>query len=372
MHILEIFNEHFGEDKVDMQGYPSLSEVESALPDNASLRSVKHYIETWQAARRDRHFFILVHFPHVRITNEHDRYVDINHLYAKVVFDIEGKMYGRFMLNRSDYPLLHLQNDYMHSHVSSIPFHNLSIFQSPCTGSGPINNTICSLSRDFDEDLWRLFCLELERYVHVESIAGTPYHRLEGLTPRGTYYSQIGVDLCYRNKFPCNNITYVTEFALFTKYLIDKGKLKFRYIDGQYKLAMAPTQAIIYISNLFIKWYNKFFNETPGRGDFQRLRTDSVLFICKYTDGQLKQPMGRGGRTQDYNCYVGVEMFTFKGQPVTFTISGETGTTDDENNVTVVNPAYIEYILTKIINVINFRYGNERKEDSARKAICFF
>ena len=24
--------------------------------------------------------FILVHFPHVRVTNEHDRFVDINHL----------------------------------------------------------------------------------------------------------------------------------------------------------------------------------------------------------------------------------------------------------------------------------------------------
>ena len=73
----------------------------------------------------------------------------------------------------------------MHSHISSIPFGNFTFFQSPCTGSGPINNTICSLSRDFDANLWRLFCLELSKYVEVESIAGTPYHRLEGLTRGG-------------------------------------------------------------------------------------------------------------------------------------------------------------------------------------------
>ena len=40
LRILAVFNEFYGEDKVDMQGYPSLSEVESALPDNASVSAV--------------------------------------------------------------------------------------------------------------------------------------------------------------------------------------------------------------------------------------------------------------------------------------------------------------------------------------------
>lgn len=354
---------------VDLQGYPSLSEVESGLPDNASAAAVTQFITQWQRNNLTT-FFILVHFPHVRITNEHDRYVDINHLYAKVSFDIEGKMCGRFALNRSEYTLLHLSNDYMHSHVSSIPLHNLREFQTPCTGSGPINNTICSLSRDFDPDLWQLFCLELERYVHVESIAGTPYHRLEGLTPRGVRMVPIGTAFLYRPKFPNNNATYVTMFARFTKYLIDSNCLKFHYAEGQYKLAMSFTDTIIKISNCFIKWYNREFvkGTVPNA---ENLAADRVIEHCKYSEGKLLVASGRRS-SRDYFSYVGRHMFDFKGVPVRFTISDTTPEETNENEVTIVCVPFIEYIITKIINVINFRYGKQRdEEDSPRKKVYF-
>lgn len=373
LRILEIFNDFFGEDKVDMQGYPTLSEVESGLPDNASTAVVSRFISTWQHDQ-NTNFFILVHFPHVRITNEHDRYVDINHLYAKVAFDIRGTMCGRFQLNRSDYTLLHLSNDYMHSHVSTIPLYSLRDFQTPCTGSGPINNTIASLSRDFDENLWQLFCLELERYVHVESIAGTPYHRLEGLTPRGVRLIPIANTLNYRLKFPSNNRTYVTMFAEFTKHLIDSGCLKFHYTDGQYKLAMSTTSAYIAISNCFIKWYNREFakgNQTIHTAD---LISTNVLQTCKYSNGQLMVPHGRRSNA-DYYSHVGALMFYFKGNPVRFTISDVNPATESDNDVIILTTPFIEYILTKIINVINFHYGNQRnqgnQENSSRKAVYY-
>lgn len=370
LRILEIFNDFFGEDKVDMQGYPTLSEVESGLPDNASTAVVSRFISTWQSDH-NTNFFILVHFPHVRITNEYDRHVDINHLYAKVAFDIRGTMCGRFQLNRSDYTLLHLSNDYMHSHVSSIPLWNLSEFQTPCTGSGPINNTIASLSRDFDENLWQLFCLELERYVHVESIAGTPYHRLEGLTPRGVRLRPIADGFNYLLKFPSNNRTYVTMFAEFTKHLIDSGCLKFHYTEGQYKLAMSVTTAYITISNCFIKWYNREFakgNRTEHTCD---LIGNGVLQTCKYSNGQLMVSVGRRTNT-DYYSHIGAVMFHFKGNPVRFTISDIAPTTESENDVIILTTPYIEYILTKIINVINFHYGNQRnQENSSRKAVYY-
>lgn len=369
LRILEIFNDFFGESAVDLQGYPSLSEVESGLPDNASPTEVTQFIARWQQNNRTT-FYILVHFPHVRITNEHDRHVDINHLYAKVSFDIEGKMCGRFGLNRSDYSLLHLSNDYMHSHVSGIPFNNLSTFMTPCTGSGPINNTICSLSRDFDPDLWQLFCLELERYVHVESIAGTPYHRLEGLTPRGVRMIPIGTMLFCRIQFPSNNNALVTMFARFTKYLIDSNCLKFHYVDRQYKLAMSPTDTIIKISNCFIKWYNREFvkGTVPPAADLLANRT---IEHCKYSNGQLLVASGR--RTdRDYFSYVGRHMFDFKGTPVRFSINDAAPQEDTENEVTIINVPFIEYIITKIINVINFQYGKQRNEEgSPRKTVYF-
>lgn len=373
LQILEIFNEFFGEDRVDMQGYPSLSEVESALPRDASVADVKLFISNWQS-RRGAQWFILVHFPIVKITNENDRSVVIHHLYAKVTFDSLGRMIGRFTLNRSEYSLLHLQNNYMHSHVCDIPLDNPSEFQSPCTGSGPINSTICSLAVDFDEDLWRLFCLELDKYVHVESISGVPYHRLEGLTARNGNLLTIGNGLFDRNKFPTNNTSRLLLFTEFTKHLIDKGHLRFHYTDGQYKVALSPTQAIIKISNLFIDWYNKHFNESElFSSTFNDLVIADILVICKYSNGHLMREVNSNRRsTRDYSVYAGREMFKFKGAPVLFTITDAPESVEDENDVIIIKPEYIEYILTKILNVINFRYGNQgNKETSSRKAVCF-
>ena len=41
LRILEIFNDFFGEDRVDMQGFPTYSEVASALPERSSLTAVQ-------------------------------------------------------------------------------------------------------------------------------------------------------------------------------------------------------------------------------------------------------------------------------------------------------------------------------------------
>ena len=122
--------------------------------------------------------FILVHFPHVRVTNEHNRFVDINHLWAKVKVMYNGTMIGKFTLNRSEYTMLHISSGYLHSHISSIPTNDFTSFQNPCTGSGPINGTISTLNRDYDVDMWIMFCLELSKYLTVESVARRPYNYL--------------------------------------------------------------------------------------------------------------------------------------------------------------------------------------------------
>ena len=91
--------------------------------------------------------YILVHFPQVRVTNEHDRFVDITNLWAKVCICSNGSMRGNFSLNRSSYPLLHFNSGYMHSHVSGIPKDDFTMFQVPCFGSGPVRDTMTSHDR---------------------------------------------------------------------------------------------------------------------------------------------------------------------------------------------------------------------------------
>ena len=367
--ILEIFNEHFGEDKVDMQGFPSLSTVESALPRGATNSQVRMYL------RGHCNLFILVHFPQVTITNEHDRSTDIRHLYAKVAFDLEGKIQGRFQLNRADYSMLHITNGYMHSHVSSIPFGNFESFQTPCTGSGPINSTICSLSRDFDPEIWRLFCLELERYVHVESIAGTPYHRLESLVAGGSRAYVVtdnvrGAGFISNNEL--GNILNKSHLALFTKYLIDKEVLKFHYANGEYCLAMSDVDAMIKVSNCFIDWYNRVYAAGLIRKSKDDLICVNILQTCKLVSGKLMRPQ-YGVNRSDYRSYIGRKICTFKGHDVTLTISDFGNSEPEENEVLILKPLIINYIVTKILNVLNYRYGNERvrTEGTSGKKVYF-
>ena len=162
--VLAIFNDFFGEDKVDMQGFMSTDKLKSWLDVTPIYEYVpRELLDTDYNIYRGQSLtdlrgevldlvlnqlcseqmvdsigqnkfssgFILVHFPHVRITNEYDKFVDINHLYAKVRILHNGSMNGYFTLNRSEYTYLHISNGYMHSHVSSIPIGDFTQFQTP-------------------------------------------------------------------------------------------------------------------------------------------------------------------------------------------------------------------------------------------------
>lgn len=266
LRVLGIFNDFFGEDKVDMQGYWSLDKFKSwmnieplstYIPDgnivSMNMNDWSMY-KTWSITdlpgdqvekvvnvltnttvkerignAKFNGIFILVHFPHVRVTNEHDRFVDINHLWAKVKVSYNGTLNGGFTLNRSEYTLLHIRSHYMHSHISSIPTGDFTQFQNPCTGGGPINGTISALNRDYDEDMWNMFCLELSKYVTVESVAGVPYNYLEKL---GTNDMEVGVDrfITYLSPNYYGDTLSTDKLKDFVRHFINTKKLKFNYV----------------------------------------------------------------------------------------------------------------------------------------------
>ena len=364
LKILEIFNEFFGEARVDMQGFISAESIREELGDSPSIAQIRSRLQSCTG-------FILVHFPQVTITNENNRSVSINHLYAKVCLNIRGEILGRFSLNRSEYTLLHLDNNYMHSHVNSIPFDSPTAFQQPCTGSGPINNTICSLSYSYDEDLWRLFCLELDKYVRVESLAGVPYHRLEGLVRGGGGGgSLICTSMCIRNAYRTvysGRFFPKTLIVKFIKHLIDNEVLNFHYIGGEFKVAASPVETAIKVSNCFIDFYNREYSRgdrnLPTRGELINQR---IIIKCKYSEGKLYRE--GGSSTRDYSNFLGARICDFKGTPVRIDISDYGHESDEEENeVFILDPSLIEYAITKILNIIDFRYGNEQCENTPNK-----
>lgn len=391
LRVLGIFNDFFGEDKVDMQGYWSLDKFKfwmyteplstyisvgnidrndwniyetqaiTDLPEDQVEKVVNVLTNTTVKERignaKFNGIFILVHFPHVRVTNEHDRFVDINHLWAKVKVMYNGTLNGGFTLNRSEYTLLHFRSDYMHSHIPRIPTSNFTQFQNPCTGSGPINGTISALNRDYDEDMWNMFCLELSKYVTVESVAGRPYHHLEKL---GTNDMEVDMDGFITYLFPnyCESVLAPSKFREFVRYFINSKKLKFNYVNGSYSIGMSLIEFIVLISNEFIKWYNDQFNEGELTAKFADLKRHGILRECIIDNGRIYYDRGMNN-VNSYAQYIGKKVCVFKGKEITVDIT-DIVEVRNENKSIILNIHTALYILATILKVLNYRYGRSK------------
>ena len=394
LRVLSIFNDFFGEDKVDMQWYWSLDKFKSwmnieplstyipdgnivsmnrndwsmyktyaitDLPGNQVEKVVNVLTNTVVKERiGDAMFndiFILVHFPHVRVTNEHDRFVDINHLWAKVKVMYNGTLNGGFTLNRSEYTMLHISSGYMHSHISHIPTDNFTSFQNPCTGSGPINSTIGALNRDYDEDMWNMFCLELSKYVTVESITGRPYKYLEKL---GTSGMKMGVDrfITYLSPDHYGDVLSSDKLKEFVRGFINSKKLKFNYVNGSYSIGMSLIEFIVLISNEFIKWYNDQFDKKELTANFSKLKGEGILKECIIDNGKIYYDGGRNN-VNDYAQYIGKKVCMFKGREVTVDIT-DIAEVKNENKSIILNTRTALYILATILKVLNYRYGRSK------------
>lgn len=417
--VLEIFNDYYGEENVDMQGFSTLDAVLEKARDYLSTSvAMLHggsydtfsYDTFWERddinslneqdkARlkelltKDVYLnksidtneelalllfpliigktieaipdlysgFILVHFPKVRVTNENNKYVDITHLWVKVPITREGKSSGYFALNRSEYPVSHINADYMHSHVCGINLHDSGSFLSPCLGRGPIRHTINTLALDFDENIWKLFCLELDRYVRVESLLGGPYRRLETISTGYkidrtiiNFAPQSYLDIEYDNEFTEDNMKD------FIRTLIQSNKLKFNFVNDSFGLAMPFVECVVITSNLFIEWYNKSFrlgevaatlDGLLNLGILERAKLSNIRGIDYLNLGVSHNSSGEGS----YIC-------TFKGRTITRHIIDDTEY-DSPNISLLLNNYVLNRIIGTILKTLNFRYGRENRTE---------
>ena len=412
--ILQFFQDFFGEGRVEMQGfltedelYTYLSETplgtfmewgnivdssayqnmnkedrdiinllwtaegannETVVSDSALAKYFLPIIKEKIANSRFNDLFILIYFPTVRITNEYDKYVDIRDLWLKVPFNWQGKGKGYFGVNRSNYPLNQFQYGYMHSHVASIPRGNFENFQTPCTGRGPINSTLSTLAIGYDEAIWQLLCLELDRYVRVESIDGVPHRRLENIPApemgdaRDKFSMQALVGVVHYN-----HVFGKEQFKPFIEYLLKTKKLRFNYSNGSYGLGMSFIDTIVLISNEFISWYNTEYNKHTFDISYTDLVSLGVINECIITNGKVYIPRAvRRGSSNDYQSYIGEKICTFKGREITLTIDGVLSSEEESLNRTrILNLQYIEAIVCSILRILNYGYGREERSETS-------
>lgn len=367
-----IFCDFFGEEFVDMQGCPTLEEYINWVSIGRTEESIKG-TDIIVPGSLLSNIFILVRFPEVRVTNENDRFIDIWELYAKVPITFDGKIRSNgFLLNRAEYDMFQFKNNYLHSHISSIPTNDFTSFQTPCLGRGPIRATITTLAtEEFDELRWQLFCLELSKYVQVESLAGGPYKRMENLgkeTLRSVSRTWL---MCNESNIPKFRSLNRNNIKDFVKWVLFRKKLKFDFSNGTYGIGMSFIDWIIFISNEFIEWYNLQHANGLLSYSYNSLLEDRLIFrgvinnstiYSESSDSSLENP----------SRYVGRRICKFKGNDVVLTIRDVNEAND--NMSTFINIPLAEHLYKCILEIVNYEYGNNNTEtqtSGVRKEVIF-
>lgn len=296
---------------------------------------------------------ILVHFPKVKITNEYDRYTIAKHIYIMVPVMKDGTEGGLFTMNRSEYTIDEMVSNYMHSHAAGIPVNDFSAFVHCCLGRGPIEGTQTALNRTFDEDRWKMFCLELQKYVETESIVGVPYHRLESIGNRNGKVNGLG--------WVMPSYVIPSDMKEFFTYYIDHNDLTFSYSNGIYSIGMSFLEYLIRISNSYIEWLNRKLSSTdPSNPAYYN------LYKRRIHNDELYEASDGNNSSSDSSEYDGQYVCTFKGKEIKVKVTG-TMSENDSPVVLLIDHNVASCFLYRLLNVINYRYGREKRDGSSDK-----
>ena len=354
--VYDIFKDFFNEVRVDLQVNKAFRKyLEGLLEEpseftlnklydynlNAKL-DVADFINTYY---QEPPFFIFVHFPDVTITNEHNDSINIKDLYARIPIYWNGTLKRRFEMIVTTYTRTLFNVGYCHSHLHTL-YGNKPCFDTPCLGTGPLVETCSVLTSNFTEDNWRLFCVELSRYVTVESLLGTPYYRMTNITDKS---NNKPIKVHYVHSYIWNYKELLIETI---HNLISKKLLNFKYVNGEYNFANSEAELIRIISNEFIAIYNDKFNKKEVVETLQQLANRCFIKKVKYFNDNYYFISTVRDRIPSNDV-----LFTFKGKDI------KTVVTENITNVRqiyILNPDKVSYIATKLLEFINMNYGKEQ------------
>lgn len=304
---------------------------------------------------------ILIRFPRVRVTNENDRYIDIEELYVRVPLTWSGTMSDGFEMVRTSYDIAQWLSGYSHSHLPSIG--SFPSFRAPCLGSGPIRDTIGRLSNSCDFDIWGLFCFELAEYVTVESLAGGPYIRLEN----------VGSNRDCHSSSPCMyRKEYVPDIDIdvkgFINYFVGLKNMKFAYSNGAYTLGESSVNFWIRVSNEFIKWYNYQYSIGAVTYTLDGLISMGMLVQMYVVDGKAYARETNNNMVARLGNSEGQVVLTFKGVDRNLTITGNRGNAN--NSSLLIGISLCDYIISTILKLVNCNYGREEKGETEAGKKC--
>lgn len=354
--VYDIFKDFFNKVRVDLQVNKEFKDYLKYLleaRDEDNLNEIFNYnLNSTLNIAKFKHiyteippFFIFVHFPDVTITNEHNDSINIKDLYVRIPIYWNGTLNRRFEMIVTTYTRTLFNAGYCHSHLHHL-YGNKPVFDTPCLGTGPLVETCNVLTSNFTEDNWRLFCVELSRYVTVESLLGTPYFRMTNISDKRSN------KLINIHKVS-NYIWDHKELLIETIHnLVSKKLLNFKYVNGEYNFANFEAELIRIISNEFIAIYNNKFNKKEVNETLLQLTNRSFVIKVKYYNNNYYYTDRIVNKIPS-----DAVLFTFKGKEIKIIITDDI---TDIKETFILNPDKISYIATKLLEFININYGKEQ------------
>lgn len=299
---------------------------------------------------------IIVRFPKVTISNENGESMELKELYVKVVINFTGCIVGTFKIIRSEFTEKEFSYRYVHSHIPAWTGPN--IWGNPCLGNGPIRDTIFSLSKEFSESLWKLFCLELSKYVTNESLSGGPYISMHKVLS-GT------IDI--NNRINWDSLQYELSpdfknpiLKAFINYVIDNKPFKFSWVNNKYTIAESSMNAAIKLSSLCIKFYNGLSFKEQQEADVKLIKylSDMCFDVDKTT---LILANTIDNTLAENNIINNIQIvLTFKGNPIFLNIIKEERK-QAPATYKIFHPRFTNNIIYYLLQKINSSYEPKKQ-----------
>lgn len=394
--IFQIFKDFYGEDKVDIQLNIPLERCISLLSDMSlsdfTLNS-KHFISLSCCTKdeiknliieykkdKDTYIkkfvainfvsvYIIVYFPKITVTNEYDESIDIEEVYIRVPINLNGMMNSSFEIIRTKYSYDQYNSGYMHSHAYSGISKTSSDWRSMCLGSGPLVTTTHTLKNSYDLDIWRLFCIELDEYLKVESVTGIPYIRMNRVGNNNDLYAYNITNNSYYN-IQHRIHQYSPLCKDFLKFFIQKicsNDYYFSFRDKDIHLAISNEQFAIVISKYFIEYCN--YNNEETEINIDSIISDFMVKVQRDVSGVLKYYKQTNPRSHTNESLSDIKALTFKGQDKYVKIDAKAETSQNKE-IYLLNPDLVSQILNYLLKVIN--YGNTEEFTANSKIPYFF
>lgn len=288
---------------------------------------------------------IVIYFDKKTIKNEHNQEHNIYDTYF-ILNLLPKNVVNTVGLIRSSLTKEEINTYYYHSHVN---VENIGEVGKCCFGSSDLSTTFNALmlnrNKCNDKAYFKMFLMQLEIFLEVESISGGPYQNLQTLLPSTRIITSCE---SLNGKLPSilqEFIAYIAKNAslpFISKLNIHQGTI----ID----IGMSFTQKVHFLTNLFIDFckYNKI---------------NQYIWEDYFVKGQVFSDNVKLFNESDYSYddnyldYDGMTLYnlTFKGHnPYLSVIKSDNSI---EEYPSIFNPIYIDRIFKILLRYINLNFN---------------